>query len=147
MEWRHVRDNEGGAMTILDTLKTTHQNGEAYGITDLNRVGEAIIFVRDFLNENKYNIELKHPIRTDWAVNEVFPTESDLNAILENIEVIRRTASVHPDMPKLPTTFANLTAEKANAIEEILRLTHEVAEAIIKAWFYFGDLYCGEVNS
>jgi hypothetical protein len=146
MEWRNVRDNEGGAMTILDTLITTHQNGEPYGVTDLNRVGEALIYVRDFLADNKYNVEFKYPVRTDWSEEETFPTEDDLNAILANLAVIRRTASVHPAMPKLPDTYTNLTADKANAIEEILRLTHEVAQAIITAWFYFGDLYCGEVN-
>ena len=133
-------------MSILDTLITTHQNGEPDGVEDLNRVGEALIYVRDFLNDNKYNIDFRYPVRVDWTEDEVFPTMDDMNHLLANIETIRRTAAVLPTLPKTPGSMEDLTAARANDIENILIQVYDVAQAIIAAWYFVGEVYAGEVN-
>lgn len=133
-------------MSILDTLITTHENGQPYGVTDLNRVGEALIYVRDFLVENRYGISFRYPVRTDWSEDEVFPTIDDLQALLANIEVVRKTAALLPSMPQTPSSMENLTAAKANDIERILIYAYDTAQNIIAAWFYADEIYAGEVN-
>lgn len=132
-------------MSVIDELIVTHQTGEAYGVEDLNRIGRALIFIRDYLNENKYYVTLNAEIRTDWSADEAFPTLDDLNNILENIETLRRTAAVLPDLPKTPSDMDDLTAAEANNIEKILFMSYELVRMIIAAFYYAGEIYAGEV--
>lgn len=132
-------------MSIIDELVTTHKDGEPYGVNDLNRIGNALIYIRDYLNENKYYVDLPAPIRTDWSAEETFPTQNDLKNILRNVEALRKTATVLPNMPQTPEDMDGLTAVEANNIESILFLSYELVRMIIAAFNYAGELYCGEV--
>ena len=132
-------------MSIIDELVTTHKDGEPYGVHDLNRIGNALIYIRDYLNDNKYYVDLPAPIRTDWSVEETFPTQDDLKNILRNVEALRKTATVLPNMPQTPEDMDGLTAVEANNIESILFLSYELVRMIIAAFYYAGELYCGEV--
>lgn len=132
-------------MSVINQLIMTHQNGEPYGVTDLNRIGDALIYIRDYLNENKYFVSLPAPIRTNWSVEEGFPNRDDLNDILRNVEALRKTAAVLPTMPKTPEDMDGLTAAEANDIESILFQSYELVRMIIAAFYYVGELYAGEV--
>ena len=132
-------------MSIIDELVTTHKDGEPYGVNDLNRIGNALIYIRDYLNGNKYYVNLPAPIRTDWSAEETFPTQNDLKNILRNIEALRKTATVLPNIPQTPEDMDELTAVEANNIETILFLSYELVRMIIAAFYYADELYCGEV--
>ncbi len=132
-------------MSVIDELITTHQSGDVYGVSDLNRIGRALIYIQDFLNENKYYITLPREIRTDWNITEAFPTMEDLNAILENIEMLRRTAILLPGLPKTPADMDELTATEANNIEKILYMSYDLVKKIITAFYYIGEIFAGEV--
>lgn len=132
-------------MNIIDELITTRQTGDSYGVDDLNRIGRTLIFIRDYLNENKYFVTLPRKVRTDWSADEVFPNAEDLDDILKNIEVLRRTASLLPDLPSTPTDMDELTAVEANNMEKILYTVYDLVRMIIAAFVYVDELYAGEV--
>lgn len=132
-------------MSIIDELITTHKDGDSYGVRDLNRIGNALIYIQDYLNANKYFVDLPAPIRTDWSTEEAFPTQNDLNDILKNVEALRKTAAILPSIPPTPKDMDELSAIEANNIEQILFMSYEIVRMIIAAFYYSGELYSGEV--
>ena len=89
-----------------------------YDYRDLNRVGEAMIYVRDRLKAVVGDLRISP--RIDWTLPET-PTYSAVMEYLNNLRTLRNSIIVTKDMPEVPSGIL-LNFEEANDIERILEL-------------------------
>ena len=117
----------------------------AYNATDLNRVGAALNYVRNRLAEASYLPADVFVAREDWSREEI-PTATELTDYLGYIAVIRKALAQFPTTPAAPMTPNSLDYSAANDIEQILIDVDALITRMVKAFFYSGDLYAGEVS-
>ena len=110
-----------------------------YDYRDLNRVGEAMIYIRDRLKAVGEVVDIEP--RTDWSLSDL-PTRSAITEYLNNIEKLR---SVMPVPIETPTSGLLLNYEEANDIERILESIDSLVTNIMKAYIYSDEIYAGEV--
>ena len=113
----------------------------AYNYTDMNRVGEATLFianqlirlpkeVEQYCKENgvDYSDEYKVPYdpgsivvnpKTDWNRGDI-PTRTEIKTYLEEIQLLRSKLELRNKLPETPTSLDRMTYETANLIERIL---------------------------
>ena len=106
---------------------------------DLNRVGEAMIYIRDRLRAVGEVVDIEP--RTDWSLSDL-PTRSAIAEYLNNIEKLR---SVMPVPIETPVSGLLLNYEEANDIERILQYLEILIDKIEQAYLYSGEIYAGEV--
>ena len=88
-----------------------------YNASDLNRVGAAMVYLRDKFNDNGYSVEIEP--KTDW--NEIYaPTESGMTLYLGCLGTLRGVIPLPENTPKTPESMKSLTYTTANNIEKIL---------------------------
>ena len=139
-------------MSILDNLAlVTDRTAEdvqkktpkgVYNAADLNRVGAAVALLRPLFREFGYAIgdaELR-----EWAVNEL-PRVSEAEEFLAAAHALDGRFRYAEEMIELPETMRMLTYIGANNIEKFLSAMPEVFERMKTAWYYAGEVYCGEV--
>lgn len=114
----------------------------SYNASDLNRVGSAMVYLRDKFNDNGYDVQISP--KTDWKEIDV-PTESDMTLYLSCLGTIRGVIALPEYTPKTPETMANLTYITANNIEKILEIVDSMLSKSLSFIWYSGDLYSGEV--
>lgn len=114
----------------------------AYNISDLNRVGEAIIYVANRLKAAGNDISVSP--KTDWKREDI-PSPAQMSHYLEQIRKVRAVLAVYQTTPAVPTDMDGLTHSEANDIEKILVDVDQLITNMIAAHFYSGDLYGGEV--
>ena len=112
-----------------------------YDYRDLNRVGEAMIYVRDRLKTvgEVVNIEPS----TDWTSPDL-PTYGAFAEYLNNVKRLRDAITVTRDTPNVPSGIL-LNFEEANDIERILQILEGLIDKIEQAYFYSGEIYAEEV--
>ena len=110
-----------------------------YDYRDLNRVGGAIIYIRDRLKALGEAVNVQP--RTDWSLSDL-PTRSAITEYLNNIEKLR---SVMPVPIETPVSGMLLNYEEANDIERILEYLEILIDKIEQAYLYSGEIYAGEV--
>ena len=110
-----------------------------YDYRDLNRVGEAMIYIRDRLKAVGEIVDIEP--RTDWSLSDL-PTRSAIAEYLSNIEKLR---SVMPVPIETPASGMLLNYEEANDIERILEFLEILIDKIEQAYIYSGEIYAGEV--
>lgn len=132
-------------MNIIDSL-ITNRTGGSYNHTDLNRVGQAVAYLRDKLN-NQYGFNISMTTKIDWTMVDLAQAGARLatDAYLQNIATIRSTLTMPTGTPGTPSTMRFLTAKEANDIEKILQAVEVLLNNISAAWFYSNDIYSGEV--
>lgn len=113
-----------------------------YNATDLNRVGNAVNYIKGRFQECGYSVVANPKI--DWTESDI-PREADMAQYLANVAEIRGVIAVLPTTPPLPDDMAGLNYQEANNIEQILLDVDSLITRMMAAWFYCGDLYCGEV--
>lgn len=113
-----------------------------YDYRDLNRVGEAIIYVRDRLKAVGEVVAVEPKI--DWTLNDL-PTYGAIAEYLNNIEILRNVITVPVNTPETPTSGVLLNYEEANDIERILQYLEILIDKIEQAYLYSGEIYAGEV--
>lgn len=113
----------------------------AYKASDLNRVGEAVAFLRDELIGQGYAVPVNP--KTDWKDSDI-PTTAHMAAYISDIALLRGIVDL-PNPPPVPDDMDGLTVTDANNIEQILILLDESMRRAAQAWFYSGDLFSGEV--
>ena len=114
----------------------------AYNYTDLNRVGEAILYVADRLKATGNDIMVSP--KTDWTREDI-PSPAQMGHYLEQIQIIRDALAVYQTTPAVPADMEGLTHNEANDIEKILLDVDELITNMIAAYYYSGELYGGEV--
>ena len=134
-----------GLVLVTDRTQNDVANGTKkgyYNAEDLNRVGAAMVYLRDRLNDNGYNIEIEP--ETAWTVSDI-PTQSDMVYYLGCLGELKSVLSLPPSTPEAPETMENLTYTGANNIEKILEAVDDMLTKSITFLWYSGDLYVGEV--
>lgn len=110
-----------------------------YDYRDLNRVGGAMIYIRDRLKAVGEIVDIKP--RTDWSLSDL-PTHGAITEYLNNIEKLR---SVMPVPIETPVSGLLLNYEEANDIERILEYLEILIDKIEQTYLYSGEIYAGEV--
>lgn len=113
-----------------------------YGAKDLNRVGEAILYVSDRMNAAGYAVEVSP--RTDFTDAD-WVTPGYAKKLLRELQTIRRQFLLTAGAPDVPTDMELLNFKEANDIELILQITDRLLSNIMAAWYFSGDIYSGEV--
>jgi hypothetical protein len=116
----------------------------AYNSTDLNRVGAALNYVRDRLSASGYLRANAFTAREDWRSDEI-PTTPEMSEYLSYVSVVREALAQFRTTPTAPMNPNLLDHAAANAIEQILVDVDALITLMVKAFFYSGDLYAGEV--
>ena len=110
-----------------------------YDYRDLNRVGEAMIYIRDRLKAVGEIVDIEP--RTDWSLSDL-PTYSAIAEYLSNVEKLRSALSVQMETP---SSGLLLNYEEANDIERILEIIDSLIDKIKHGYIYSGEIYVGEV--
>lgn len=113
-----------------------------YDYRDLNRVGEAMIYIRDRLKAVGEVVDIKP--RTDWSLSDL-PTRSAIAEYLNNVKRLREAIKVTLETPETPDNGLLLNYEEANDIERILEYLEILIDKIEQAYLYSGEIYAGEV--
>lgn len=137
-------------MSILDTLVTDRTAADAaaknekgtYNAADLNRVNEAVAYLRPIFSEFGYSVS-DSELRT-WAENEL-PKASEMAAYLAAVRDLDGHFRYSANMVRLPASMARLTHEGANNIEKFLAEIHAAFGRMAQAWYFSGEIYSGEV--
>ena len=148
--WRTLHDRGWAGMTDDEKAEWSAGMKGAYNATDLNRVGEAILYIADLFGGFGFPMEITP--RTDWDIDDI-PTSQDLEDYLSNVAAIRSMMSTIPvypsgwqSPPDTPETMQHLTYEQANDIERILTDINDLLVWVSNnlVWVFAGDVYAGE---
>ena len=134
-----------GLVLITDRTQQDVTNGTekgSYNASDLNRVGAAMAYLRDKLNDNGYFVEISP--KTDWRKADV-PTDTSMAFYLECVRLVRGILPLPSNTPEVPEAMKNLTYTTANNIEKILEAVDSMLAKSISFLYYSGDIYSGEV--
>lgn len=126
--------------TINDVVFGTEKG--YYNASDLNRVGAAMIYLKDRFNENGYNLDI-NPYTT-WKEIDI-PNKSDMVLYLAYLGELRNVLPLPTDSPSVPKSMEKLNYTTANDIEKILEIIDRMLTNSISHVWYSGDLYSGEV--
>ena len=144
--WKYLRDKGFAKMTesertewLADDLKGAYHKG------DLNRVGEALNYLRDRLAAAGYiTYQTDFTARTTWTVSSI-PTADDLACYLRSVSNIREALSQFKTTPPAPTYTGTLSIDEANNIEKILIDVDELITKMQAIRYFGGDIYGGEI--
>lgn len=134
-----------GLVLVTDRTQNDVANGTKkgyYNSEDLNRVGSAMVYLRDRLNDNGYGIDIEP--ETAWTVSDI-PTQSDMVYYLGCLGKLKGAITLPSGTPNAPETMENLTYTGANNIEKILEAVDDMLTKSITFLWYSGELYAGEV--
>ena len=134
-----------GLVLITDRTQQDVTNGTekgSYNASDLNRVGSAMVYLRDKFNDNGYSVSISP--KTDWRKADV-PTDTSMAFYLECVRLVRGILPLPSNTPEAPEAMKNLTYTTANNIEKILEAVDSMLAKSISFLCYSGDIYSGEV--
>ena len=114
----------------------------AYNASDLNRVGNAVVYVAGRLTKAGYLVPVSPKI--DWTASDI-PKESDMRTDLSDVDTLRNALTVLPGTPEVPEDMERLTYKEANDIERILLAVDGLITKMINSYFYSNEIFCGEV--
>lgn len=114
----------------------------AYNASDLNRVGNAVVYVPGRLTKAGYLVPVSPKI--DWTASDI-PKESDMRTYLSDVDTLRNALTVLPGTPEVPEDMERLTYKEANDIERILLAVDGLITKMINSYFYSNEIFCGEV--
>lgn len=126
--------------TLDDVLGRTGKG--CYNAEDLNRVGRAVKYLSDLLEEYGYAAPVT--ARRDWTGEDI-PNQGDMAVYLADVRTLINTYCVLPTTPELPESMRKLGYQGANAIEQTLVDIHILILNMAAAWCYSGEIYAGEV--
>ena len=81
----------------------------------------------------------------EWKEGYYYPTVEQMAQYIANLEALRRVIAVLPTTPDKPDSMELLDHIKANNIEKILVDINKLLKNMPSAWFYSGEVECGEV--
>lgn len=113
-----------------------------YNASDLNRVGAAMNYVADRLTAQGYAPVISP--KTDWTDSDWF-TPSAAQLYLSDLAELRRQFAMIQTTPNVPDDMERLTYTEANNIEKILEDIDLLLTYALKACFFSGDVFSGEV--
>ena len=143
----------------------------SYNATDLNRVGQAILYLESYLNgvqseldahraiyhvapDEQWTVDwdtLSLTVKTDWATVDR-PTMSQMQEFLQNVDDVTACIEIQRN---LPVTMSSLNVHGANEIEKALVAEYNATVAYVaekeqlienaaSIWWYSGEIFGGE---
>jgi hypothetical protein len=143
--WRSLQKKGYAAMTEAE--KAEWNGGKmkgAYNVSDLNRVGVALNYLRESLADAGNIQRSSFVAKTDWEADDI-PTAKALSDYLDFISKIRNATEHFSSTPSVPANTGTLNYSSANDIEKILLASEHMLHNMRRTWFFSNDLYCGEV--
>lgn len=114
----------------------------SYKASDLNRVGAALITIRDRLRT--HGIDVPAEVREDYVLNEI-PDKAAVDAYIASANAVY-DAVVNP-APRPPAKINDLDWEGANNIEKTIIAVDDVLESREVGWIYAdAELYAGDMG-
>ena len=114
----------------------------SYKVSDLNRVGTALITIRDRLRT--HDIDVPAEVREDYGSDEVLDKDV-MDAYIESANAVY-DAVVNP-APRPPAKINELDWEGANNIEKTIIAVDDVLESREVGWIYAdAELYAGDMG-
>ena len=114
----------------------------SYKASDLNRVGTALITVRDRLRT--HGIDVPADVREDYAADEVLD-KAVMDAFIESANAVHD--AVENSAPQPPAGIDGLDWEGANNIERAIIAVDDVLESREVGWIYAdAELYAGDME-
>lgn len=105
---------------LLGTI-TTEEKAEymaglkgAYNYTDLNRVGEAVAYIANIMNQSGHSVSVT--AKQDWTVEDI-PTLAQMTAFLTDLSLLKTNSTA---TTQVPSNMDRLTYQRANQIEQLL---------------------------
>ena len=142
--WLDLRNKGYANMTEAERTEWDSGMKGAYNASDLNRVGEALNYLRDRLAEASYLSQVAFIAKTDWTATDI-PTASDLFNYLRYVSVVREALAQFAKTPATPDYTGGLDYQEANDIEKILVDVDQLITNMQAHRYYCGELFCGEV--
>ena len=105
----------GGDATAKQRLETEDLKG-AYNATDLNRVGNACLYLYNLMDRMGYLVPQFVLPKPDWTISDV-PTSAQMQDYISNLNALK---SVFSTAQSIPQNMDNLTFTDANNIEKLL---------------------------
>lgn len=81
----------------------------------------------------------------EWKEGYYYPTVEQMAQYISNVEALRDVIAVLPSTPATPESMELLDYIRANEIEQILADIDKLLKNMPSAWFYSGEVECGEV--
>ena len=134
-------DSSGADLLVVTKAGTGHMG--AYNASDLNRVGQAILYAAGLYSQYGYNLVVNP--KTDWS-NADYPTSSQMQAYLDDIQTIRNVVAAFPTTPDAPETMEGIDWKTANSIEQIMIDMDKIIPILIKTFIPCGEALCGGDN-
>lgn len=128
--------------TAADWTAYLADNEAAYNASDLNRVGNALNYVSERMNENGFNLSTS--AKTDWTETDI-PTAPQMATYKAHIASIRNAIAYPAGTPVTPE-IDRLTYTGANSIETILTLADGLIDKLIQTFIHSGTTYCGIIG-
>lgn len=126
------------------SLTTAEQSAYLLGLKgeirhgDLNRLGDALVWLDAVLNEYAYPVDLAP--KQDWAVTDI-PTTTLIDVLHSDIAEIK--ASIYAT-GAIPASMNILSVTDMNNIESIFNEVERRISSVIAGLFYSGEIYAGE---
>ena len=149
--WQELHAKGYSGLTAAEKIEWAQAEMRgAYNVSDLNRVGNAIVYLRDRLRNYGYSLNVTP--KTNWAITDA-PTVAQLKKYLADVSAIRGAVGELSSLPEVPVRIYpsgteksdGLTIEKANDIERMLSQLDSAITKMLSSWWGCSEIGCGEV--
>ena len=129
--------------TITSAEKTEWNNNlkGSYNATDLNRVGQAVAYVANLLNQAGRTVSVV--AKQNWTTSSI-PTRAQMDAFLNDLTLLKQ--NVNANIPNVPSSMDNLDVATANRIEQIIIAVYDAINYEGANWTRSGVTYSGIVG-
>lgn len=141
----HLRDKGWDNMTDAEREQWTAGMKGAYNASDLNRVCNALNYMRDILVDAGYLSGREFFLKADWTTGEVI-TAQFFSEYISAVETVRGALAQFSTTPQTPADVGSLDYKDANDIEKILIDMYDISQLLTQTKnIYCGELYGGEI--
>lgn len=144
LRWRELRDKGLEEMTPAELAEWEAGMKGSYNISDLNRVGAALSYLREELMKAGYLTGVEFVPKMDWVEEDV-PTRQEYDEYVRAVNVVKYVLAWYKTTPNAPPIGGRLNFKGANDIEQILLDVDELLTKTNAKPYYCGELYCGEL--
>ena len=113
----------------------------AYNYTDINRVGNALLYLQALLASYGYVVTVN--VRTDYVPGE-WPTPEEMSNYVQSISNIRSALAVFSTTPSAPSSMDDGTITIWNNIEQILTDVERLIENMSMSFRHCATAACGQ---
>jgi hypothetical protein len=142
--WLYLRNKGYANMTDYEREEWATDMKGAYNASDLNRVGSVLNYLKDKLSDTGYLGATTFNVREDWQKGEI-PTAAEFSAYINAVSAVREALTHYPTTPPVPANNGSLDFQGANDIEQIMLDIDELVTKMLKARYYSGELFSGEI--